>query len=105
AMEFVAGGTLADRLTGAPWPPHEAAALVEAVARGLHQAHSAGVVHRDLKPANILLSGVRGQESGVRKTGLLTPDSCPLTPKIADFGVAKLTEGGHGLTGSQALIG
>ena len=28
--------------TGAPWPPREAAALVEAVARGLHQAHRPG---------------------------------------------------------------
>ena len=55
AMEWVEGGSLADRLDGKPWPPGEAAALVETLARAIHVAHGEGVVHRDLKPANILL--------------------------------------------------
>jgi serine/threonine-protein kinase len=68
AMEWVEGGSLADRLDGKPWPPGEAAALVETLARAIHVAHREGVVHRDLKPANILLqrSEVRGQKSEVR---------------------------------------
>src|SRR5262249_18709678 len=66
SMEFVAGGSLAAR-AGVPQPPHEAARLVEALARSMDAAHQVGVVHRDLKPANVLL----------------TVDG---TPKITDFG-------------------
>jgi eukaryotic-like serine/threonine-protein kinase len=57
ALEWVEGGSLADRLVGQPWPPGEAAALIETLARAIDVAHGEGVVHRDLKPANILLSG------------------------------------------------
>src|SRR5262245_35658837 len=56
AMEWVEGGSLAERLDGKPWPPGEAAALVETLARAIHVAHSEGIVHRDLKPANVLLN-------------------------------------------------
>jgi WD40 repeat protein/tRNA A-37 threonylcarbamoyl transferase component Bud32 len=69
-LEFMGGGSLAQRLTGAPHPAPEAAALVEVLARAAHHAHRQGVVHRDLKPANILFT----------RDGL---------PKIADFGLAK----------------
>src|SRR5262249_42398611 len=55
ALEWVEGGSLADRLDGKPWPPGEAASLIETLARAIHVAHGEGVVHRDLKPANILL--------------------------------------------------
>src|SRR5262245_3881216 len=70
ALEYVAGGSLAQRLKYGPLPPPEAARLVEALARALHLAHARNVVHRDLKPANVLL----------------TPDG---TPKVADFGLAR----------------
>jgi serine/threonine protein kinase len=98
ALEWVEGGSLANRLDGQPWPPGEAASLIETLARAIHVAHSEGVVHRDLKPANILIqesgvrsqeSGVGGQESGVRSQGSATEerttvpsDSCLLTPDL-----------------------
>src|SRR5262245_35248010 len=54
-LEFVGGGSLAERLRGAPQPPRQAAELVETLARAVHHAHTHGVVHRDLKPANVLI--------------------------------------------------
>jgi eukaryotic-like serine/threonine-protein kinase len=56
AMEYVAGGSLADGLDGSPWPMDRAARLVEELARAIQHAHQQGIVHRDLKPANVLLA-------------------------------------------------
>src|SRR5262249_2708701 len=65
ALEFVDGGSLDQRLTGAPLTPSDAAGLVEQLARAVAAAHRAGVVHRDLKPANVLLaSGGRKPPDG-----------------------------------------
>jgi len=61
ALEWVEGGSLANRLDGKPWPASEAAALIETLARAIHVAHGEGVVHRDLKPANILLQRDEGR--------------------------------------------
>jgi serine/threonine-protein kinase len=76
-MEWVGGGSLAERLSGKPVAERQAAQWVAVLARALHQVHQCGVVHRDLKPANILT-----QEEG--------PAASNPTLKIADFGVAKL---------------
>jgi WD40 repeat protein/serine/threonine protein kinase len=111
ALEWVEGGNLACRLDGKPWPPNEAAALVETLARAIHVAHVEGVVHRDLKPANILLqrSEFRSQKSvGVQASALLS-DLCPptsdLCPKITDFGLAQPVGGDQILTHSGFLVG
>src|SRR5262249_11343401 len=48
ALEFVDGGSLADRLTGVPQPPRMAAQLVETLAQAIHVAHQHGIIHRDL---------------------------------------------------------
>ena len=85
-MEFVEGGSLAQKLAGMPQPAGQAAALVATVAEAIQMAHSSGVIHRDLTPANILL----------------TADG---TPKITDFGLARRMENGGGLTLSGATLG
>jgi serine/threonine-protein kinase len=81
SMEYVAGGSLAQKLALAALAPRTAAQLLEAVAWAVQHAHAHGVVHRDLKPGNVLL----------------TPDG---TPKVADFGLAKALPGGVDITGA-----
>jgi serine/threonine-protein kinase len=76
SLELVDGGSLKDRLNGAPLPAAQAAALVEALARAVHYAHQRGIVHRDLKPANILLS---------LKSEIRNPKPGKLEFRISDF--------------------
>jgi tetratricopeptide (TPR) repeat protein len=84
-MELVEGGTLAQKLAGAPLAAKPAAALVAQLADAVHAAHQLGVVHRDLKPANVLLAA----------------DG---TPKIGDFGLARRVDGG-GATVTGMVVG
>src|SRR5262249_41229270 len=49
ALEYVPGGSLAQKVQGKTESVRSAAALVETLARAVHAAHLAGVVHRDLK--------------------------------------------------------
>ena len=85
AMEFLPGGTLADRVTaGGPLPSREATEHVAKLAEAVAHAHSRGVVHRDIKPANVLL----------------TADG---EPRLADFGLAKV--GRSDLTGTGQALG
>lgn len=104
ALEFVAGGSLSERLNGKPQPCEAAAELIELVARAVHHAHLNGIVHRDLKPPNVLLasgmqeSEMRAANHGVRSTpyGL---------PKIADFGLAKWLADDSGHTQHGDVLG
>jgi serine/threonine protein kinase len=99
ALEFVAGGSLAQHLHGTPQPMRPAAQMVETLARAVHAAHANGVVHRDLKPANIMLVPTnQGSAIGAENTqhaNALTAERGVLNaiPKITDFGVAKCVAG------------
>jgi serine/threonine protein kinase/tetratricopeptide (TPR) repeat protein len=95
ALEYVEGGTLADKMDGTPQPPRPAAELLETLARAMHHAHERGIVHRDLKPANVLLLATeeasQGTDYGV--------------PKITDFGLAKRLDVDVKQTQSGAILG
>lgn len=128
SMEYVAGGSLAQYLKDHRPNVRHAAEFVEALARAVHAAHERGIVHRDLKPGNILLAGVRGQESGIgsqeseirgQVSGVrdqrseasnetpvfVGPEACLLTPKIADFGLAKRLDDVSGHTQTGEVLG
>ena len=70
AMEYLPGGTLADRMTGAPLPLKTALWIVISLASALDHAHRQQVYHRDIKPENIMFN-----EDG--------------EPVLVDFGIAK----------------
>ncbi len=55
-MDFIDGGTLADRI-GPDLPPDEALRLAVESARSVQVLHDAGVLHRDVKPSNLLVRG------------------------------------------------
>jgi WD40 repeat protein len=110
ALEFVPGGSLAERLDGKPWLADPAARFIEQLADALQAAHDAGVIHRDLKPGNILLvsSGVVSGELSETAThhSLLTAHQTTThQPKIADFGLAKRFDSNQGQTVSGAIVG
>ena len=109
ALEWVEGGSLANRLDGQPWPPGEAASLLETLARAIHVAHGEGVIHRDLKPANILLQtgggGRKTDQGEPSRSGFTADPASGLLPKITDFGLARPIEGGVSLTQSGLLVG
>ena len=76
-MDYVGGGDLADviREQGA-LAPELVVSYGTAIAAGLSAIHAAGLVHRDVKPANILMDDA----------------STPATPRVADFGVARICD-------------
>ena len=99
ALEYVAGGSLAQYLNGTPQSARLASQFVEVLARAVQAAHANGIVHRDLKPANILLVPAQQSAAGALDTtrgpNALAADGGLLkaVPKIADFGVAKCVNG------------
>jgi hypothetical protein len=70
-MEYLDGGTLADRLRRAPMAPAEVAAMAYDLAGAIASIHDDGLLHRDIKPSNIAFTSA-GQ------------------PKLLDFGLAQI---------------
>lgn len=85
-MRYMSGGSLSDRIKAGGLTIDDAARILGAIAPGLDEAHSKGIVHRDIKPSNILFDR-RGN------------------PYIADFGIAKLSQAQAGNVTGSAIIG
>ena len=87
-MELVDGPSLADLVErqGA-LAPADVRRLLLQLARAVGFAHARGRVHRDLKPSNILLTADLG------------------TAKVADFGIAQITQDATQLTQVGQLVG
>ena len=82
AMEFLKGKDLVDRTKNPNLLPFdEMCDIMIKVADALNHAHSQGVFHRDIKPANIMY------------------DAEAKLPKVADFGIARVTDSSKTKTG------
>jgi serine/threonine protein kinase/TolB-like protein len=87
AMEYLAGGSLADRLELSRPPLHESLSLLAQLGGALGHAHAAGIVHRDVKPGNVLFRDAS-------------------TPVLTDFGIARpLAGNAPRLTGEGLVMG
>ncbi|HEX5059037.1 MAG TPA: protein kinase [Kofleriaceae bacterium] len=87
-MDFAAGPDLATLLNEAPFPPQRIIHLVRQLLEGLYHAHESGLIHRDFKPENVIVEkDTHGSE----------------VPRIVDFGIAILREGGDSTDGPGRL--
>jgi tetratricopeptide (TPR) repeat protein/tRNA A-37 threonylcarbamoyl transferase component Bud32 len=105
ALEWVDGGSLADRLRGQPVEPRAAAELTATLAEAVHHVHQKGVIHRDLKPGNVLLSLGSRSGSGAKPTPLPGRPLNEAVPKIADFGLARRLDAADGQTETGDVLG
>jgi len=96
AYAYCSGPTLSDWLKShGPMEPLLAAGLVSRLADAVSYSHDRGILHRDLKPANVLLFPSRRGDD----------QKFPFTPKLSDFGLAKLMESAATETGSSVILG
>lgn len=70
--------SLYDLLENGPLSPEKVASIIIPILDVLEYAHSKGVIHRDIKPSNILFKSN--------------------TPKLGDWGIAKVVESSGGLS-------
>src|SRR5215210_4099882 len=85
AMEYVQGGTLADRISAGTARALGPSRLARELLAALDHIHRAGIVHRDVKPANVLIA----------------TDG---TAKLTDFGIAQ-PEDATRLTSTGLVVG
>src|SRR3990172_3715242 len=85
-MEYVSGGSLNDLIERGPLSIERTRQIALELCDALTRAHHLNAIHRDIKPENVLIA-----EDG--------------TPKLTDFGMARLVRESRQLTGSGARIG
>jgi serine/threonine-protein kinase len=87
-MDFAEGPDLATLLSEAPMKPDRVTSLARQLLEGLFHAHEQGLIHRDFKPENVI---VEKDSHGAE------------VPRIVDFGIAILREGGESSHGPGRL--
>lgn len=85
-MEYLPGGTLADRAREGQVDGETALAWLAQAAEALDVAHELGIVHRDVKPANLLFDA-RGELA------------------VGDFGIARAADDTLGMTAAGTVLG
>jgi eukaryotic-like serine/threonine-protein kinase len=84
-MEYISGGSLHELISQGPLPIDRARQMTLDLCDALIRAHRLNIIHRDIKPENVLIT-----ENSI--------------PKLADFGVARLSEGTR-MTRSGTQVG
>jgi predicted ATPase/predicted Ser/Thr protein kinase/Flp pilus assembly protein TadD len=86
-MEYVGGGSLADLLAQRKrLSVRRSLEIALDLNDALTRAHRLNIIHRDIKPSNVLLA-----EDG--------------TPRLTDFGTARIQQGKTQLTGTGVMVG
>lgn len=85
-MELIDGVPLNEYASTHKPSMRERLTLIAKVCDAVQFAHQRGVVHRDLKPANIMVDA-----NGI--------------PKVVDFGIARITDGGQAANTMQTVTG
>jgi hypothetical protein len=86
SMEYLAGGTLSNRLSRGPIDYQSAASIAQQLAGGLEYLHATGLCHGDIKPSNV----------GFNADGV---------PKFLDFGLSRATCRPTGDAAPRRLVG
>jgi WD40 repeat protein/serine/threonine protein kinase len=81
-----------------PVPARAAAQLIATLGHALEHAHERGILHRDLKPSNVMLQATAAPNTA-------GTEFFDFVPRVADFGLAKLTADEGDLTHTGAPIG
>jgi len=86
-MEYVDGAPLDELLKANSIPADQSMEIIKSVLEGLKYAHKKNIIHRDIKPSNILISGE------------------DMSPKILDFGIAKMLGVDNSMTKTGTQMG
>ena len=87
-MDFAEGNDLATLLGEAPMTAERILSLTRQMCEGLYHAHEQGLIHRDFKPENVIVE---------------RDDHNMEVPRIVDFGIAILREGGDSVNSTGRL--
>jgi eukaryotic-like serine/threonine-protein kinase len=88
-MERLEGTTLRDEISQGPLEHARVVTIMRGVCAAVDAAHRRHLIHRDLKPENVFLSRNDGAES----------------PKVLDFGIAKVLSGGPAALERDTTVG
>ncbi|MCA9170376.1 MAG: serine/threonine protein kinase, partial [Planctomycetales bacterium] len=98
ALEYCEGRSMSEWLGKPPAPLNVDVCVrtIIAIAEAVQHAHDRGVIHRDLKPGNIIMDTPASAANEM---------STQVTPRVTDFGLARVASANSELTRSGTTLG